>query len=96
MDTHGDASWHQWMRLGFEARGFKFRGRMMSPKSIPTSVPNDVARRFATARRNAPTVGPDATDSAVSPASSAEDARWATIATVVCATPQNTVKTRPS
>jgi HEAT repeat protein len=34
----GDETWHQWMRLGFEARGIKFTGKMMHPKSVPTLI----------------------------------------------------------
>lgn len=35
---HGDEPYLQWLRLGFEARGFRFRGRMMSRRSIPELI----------------------------------------------------------
>jgi len=35
---HGDEDYLQWLRVGFEARGFRFRGRMMSRRSIPELI----------------------------------------------------------
>lgn len=35
-EQHRTESWLQWMRLGFEARGYEFRGRMMSRDGVPT------------------------------------------------------------
>ena len=34
----GGESWLQWQRLGFEARGFVFEKKMMSPASVPTLI----------------------------------------------------------
>jgi len=33
-EAHADASWLQWLRLGFEARGVRFTGRMQSPSGV--------------------------------------------------------------
>jgi HEAT repeat protein len=33
-----DETWLQWQRMGFEARGFVFHGKMMQPKSVPTLI----------------------------------------------------------
>lgn len=33
-----DSSWLQWMRLGFEQRGYRFKGKMMSHRSIPVLI----------------------------------------------------------
>ena len=36
--SQGKESWLQWQRLGFEARGFVFKNKMMAAASVPTLI----------------------------------------------------------
>lgn len=38
LSEHEGDRWWQWIRLGFEARGYRFRGRMLSPGAVPTLI----------------------------------------------------------
>jgi len=49
---HARDSWLQWLRVGFEARGFRFKKRMWSSDSIPTLI-RAAAHRDPWVNRNA-------------------------------------------
>ncbi len=69
-EAHKDDSWHQWMRLGFEARGLRFDGKMMSSGSVPLLI-DAIAHKDTVAARNALRVLGDLTGHLV-------DFRWRT------------------
>jgi penicillin-insensitive murein endopeptidase len=61
-----DETWLQWQRMGFEARGFVFDGKMMQPKSVPTLI-KAIGHREDEVSINAIRVLGELTDHRISP-----------------------------